>query len=99
MFSRTVDKRGHPVPVEQRCSTCHRPPLFTDRLPSTVGTGAAFDTPHLLDVAASAPYLHDGRALTLEEIWTVHSLDDQHGVTSDLTKAELNDLVVFLGSL
>ena len=29
----------------------------------------------------------------------MHNPDDRHGVTNDLTKAELNDLVVFLGSL
>ncbi len=99
LFFRTETNQGHPIPMAQRCSSCHRPPLFTDRFRSDVGTGGAFDTPHLAGVGTSPPYLHDGRALTLEEIWTVHSPDDTHGITNDLDKVQLNDLVLFLRSL
>jgi YVTN family beta-propeller protein len=99
IFFRTATNEGEAVPVADRCDTCHRPPLFTDRLMTEVGTGGRFDTPQLLDIASSPPYLHDGRALTLEEIWTVHSPEDTHGITNDLTKAQLNDLIVYLRSL
>lgn len=99
LFFRTRSASGEPIPVADRCSTCHRPPLFTDRLPAEVGTGGRFDTPHLFGVGSSPPYLHDGRAATLEEIWTVYSREDTHGVTSDLSKAQLNDLVLYLRSL
>jgi YVTN family beta-propeller protein len=99
LFFRDATNSGEVIPVAQRCSTCHRPPLYTDRLMTDVGTGGKFDTPHLFDVGASAPYLHDGRSATLEEIWTVHSLQDEHGVTGDLSKVQLNDLMVFLRSL
>ncbi len=58
-----------------------------------------FDTPHLTNVHASAPYLHDGRAKTLEEIWTLYGTDDQHGFVNDMSKSELNDLVNYLKSL
>ena len=64
-----------------------------------VGTGGKFDTPHLFAVGSSAPYLHDGRSRTLEGIWTVHSPENTHGATNDLTKAQLNDLVIYLRSL
>jgi hypothetical protein len=37
--------------------------------------------------------------MTLEEIWTVYSPEDTHGITNDLTKVQLNDLVLFLRSL
>ena len=47
----------------------------------------------------TAPYLHDGRAVTLEEIWTLYSPDDRHGVTSDLGKQGLNDLIEYLRTL
>ena len=40
----------------------------------------------LPNVAYSAPYLHDGSAQTLEEIWTVFNPHDTHGVTNDLTE-------------
>ena len=62
-------------------------------------TIAAFDTPHLLGVGGTAPYLHDGRAQSLEEIWTLYNPDDRHGVTSDMNKIQLNDLVEYLKTL
>jgi cytochrome c peroxidase len=58
-----------------------------------------FDTPHLTNLFTSAPYLHDGRAKTLEEIWTIYGEDDKHGRVNDLTKAELNDLINYLKSI
>jgi len=35
----------------------------------------------------------------LEEIWTVFNPKDTHGVTNDLTKDELNDLIEYLRTL
>ncbi|MCP4784013.1 MAG: beta-propeller fold lactonase family protein [Fuerstiella sp.] len=58
-----------------------------------------FDVPHLLGVWDSAPYLHDGRAKTLLEIFQKHNPDDEHGTTSDLSEAQLNDLVEYLKTL
>jgi DNA-binding beta-propeller fold protein YncE len=101
--ARTSD--GRKIPRALQCQTCHPPPLYSNRLPAPVGTRGdgdstdSFDTPHLLGIGASAPYLHDGRAATLEEIWTVHNPQDLHGVTSHLTKHELNDLIEFLKTL
>jgi cytochrome c peroxidase len=50
----------------------------------------------LINIALTGPYLHDGSAHTLEEIWTVYNPDDKHGRTNDLTKDELNDLIEYL---
>ena len=58
-----------------------------------------FDTPHLNNIYASPPYLHDGRAATLEEIWTLYGKEDKHGLANDMTKNQLNDLVDYLKSL
>ena len=58
-----------------------------------------FDTPGLYNLFASAPYLHDGRAVTLEEIWTKYGTTDQHGFVNDLTKNQLNDLMDYLKSI
>jgi YVTN family beta-propeller protein len=96
---------GRPISYSARCSTCHRPPLYTDRLPADVDSKGPFDStgtfdvPHLLGIAASAPYLHDGRAATLEEIWTIYNPKDTHGVTNYMTKHQLNDLIEFLKTL
>jgi YVTN family beta-propeller protein len=96
---------GTPIPLALRCQTCHRPPLFTDRLLRSVGTKTPrdasdmFDTPHLVGIGASAPYLHDGRARTLEELWTTYQKNDLHGVSSYWSKEQLNDLVEYLKTL
>jgi DNA-binding beta-propeller fold protein YncE len=105
LFFATADPGGKPIPVERRCSTCHRPPLYTNRAKTSVGTRGPqdptdeFDTPHLLGIAASAPYLHDGRAKSLEELWTLYQTNDLHGVSSYMSKQQLNDLVEYLKTL
>jgi YVTN family beta-propeller protein len=105
IFDRTAKRDGTPIPVTNRCVTCHGGPEYTDRTSHEVGSDAprdstrAFDTPQLRGLALTAPYLHDGKAGTLEEIWTVYSPDDSHGVTSDLGKQRLNDLIEYLKTL
>lgn len=105
IYERTRDKSGNEIPTINRCVTCHPAPYFTNRQMVDVGTLAAtddsilFDVPHLNNVFASAPYLHDGRAATLEEIWTVYGKTEQHGAVNDLTKTELNELIDYLKSL
>jgi cytochrome c peroxidase len=105
IFFATKTPSGTEIPVARRCVTCHPPPLYTVRLPFNVGTkgpydsSAIFDAPHLLGVADTAPYLHDGRAQSLEELWTVYNTNDLHGVSSYMNKIQLNDLVEFLKTL
>jgi YVTN family beta-propeller protein len=105
IFERTTDNFGREIPVNNRCVTCHPAPYYTNKQPFDVSTLAAsddsilFDTPHLNNIFASPPYLHDGRAHTLEEIWTLYGKDDRHGVTGDMTKIELNELIEYLKSL
>ncbi|MBN1142786.1 MAG: beta-propeller fold lactonase family protein [Bacteroidales bacterium] len=105
LFERTHDMYGKEIPEINRCVTCHPPPYFTNLEPADVGTLAAtddsmlFDTPHLSNIYASAPYLHDGRAKTLEEIWTLYAPDDKHGAVNDFTKIQLNELIEYLKAL
>jgi len=99
IFFATTTSTGKEIPHERRCSTCHRPPLYTVRLSFDVGTGGMFDTPHLLGVADTAPYLHDGRAQSLEELWTIYNTNNLHGVSSYMNKIQLNDLIEFLKTL
>lgn len=104
LFDRSVDNFGNNIPENNRCITCHPPPLYTNLELADVSTLAAtddptlFDIPHLNNIYSSAPYLHDGRAETLEEIWTVYGQDDKHGFVNDMTKIQLNDLVDYLKS-
>lgn len=105
LFERTVSNDGREIPPEGRCSTCHFGPYFTDRSKRDVGTkhemdrDAIFDVPHLNNIYDSAPYLHNGIAPTLEEIWTRFNPYDEHGVTNDMTKDQLNDLIEYLKTL
>lgn len=105
IFDRTSDKRGRPIPQQNQCRYCHSGPKFTNQALVNVGSGKPsdrsplIDVPQLPDVAYSAPYLHDGSAESLEEIWTVFNPKDTHGVTNDLTKDELNDLIEYLRTL
>jgi YVTN family beta-propeller protein len=105
LFERTRTNDGRDIPNEGRCVFCHFPPYFTDRQLRDVGTKqpsdrqGKFDTPHLNNIYDSAPYLHDGIANTLEEIWTVHNPYDTHGYTNDMTKDQLNDLIEYLKTL
>ncbi len=105
IFDRTRYKSGRPIPRHNQCAYCHSGPKYTNRKLAYAGTfgrlddSEMVDVPHLVNAAYSAPYLHDGSAATLEELWTVFNPSDAHGVTSDLTRAEINDLVEYLKSL
>ena len=105
MFERARSNSGQVIPRGQRCVTCHFPPLYTDRRRHDMGTKyrydreSHFDTPHLSNIYDSAPYLHNGIAKTLEEIWTRYNVEDKHGMTNDMTKDQLNDLIEFLKTL
>jgi YVTN family beta-propeller protein len=105
VFERTTTNDGQVIPVDDRCVTCHFPPLFTDRTRRDVGTKmwpdreGEFDVPHLNNIYDSSPYLHNGAAETLEEIWTRFNPYDEHGVTNDMTKDQLNDLIEYLKTL
>jgi YVTN family beta-propeller protein len=96
------------------CAKCHGGPYYTDsslekpyRL-HDVGTGGddpsekmgpKYDTPTLLGVYRTAPYLHHGKAATLRDVLTTCNKGDRHGKTSHLGDAQIDDLVEFLRSL
>ncbi len=105
LYERAYTNDGRYIPVSNRCITCHPPPFYTDRMTHDVGSQAPFDThgefdtPQLNNIYANAPFLHDGRCYSLEEIWTRHNPDDLHGVTNDMKKEQLNDLIEYLKAL
>lgn len=87
------------------CNRCHPAPLYTDMLPHDVQSKApnehtrAFDTPTLVEVWRTAPYLHDGRYATIRELL----VEGRHGLTphalEKLTPAQIDDMVEFVLSL
>jgi len=88
------------------CAECHRGSLYTDQKFHDVGTVGKFDqatnrfdTPSLIEVWRSGPYLHDGRAAALREVLTTFNPEDRHGHTSHLKPEQVADLVQFVLSL
>jgi len=87
------------------CATCHPGPLYSDLKMYDVGTRGEldrvdeFDTPTLIELWQTAPYLHDGAAPTLHDVFKTHNKKDQHGKTSHLSKQQLDQLVEYLLSL
>jgi DNA-binding beta-propeller fold protein YncE len=92
--------RGRAVFEQLRCDRCHSGPYFTDMKMHRIGDDIEFekgwDTPTLIEVWRTAPYLFDGRAATLEEVFTIH----KHGVDPEkITPEEMEALVEYVNSL
>jgi YVTN family beta-propeller protein len=87
------------------CGSCHSGPLFTNLKAVDVGTstgldeGKPVDTPTLIESWRTAPYLHDGRAATMLDLFKTHNAGDKHGHTSQLSQQQLADLVEYVLSL
>jgi hypothetical protein len=107
---RAAERRGLEAFYKAQCDTCHRPPAFSNlaQLPlrfvfpeqaTHLGTEEILDTPSLLSVAASPPYLNDGRAATLDAVLVAQNLQNRHGDVQSLTASEQRDLIAFLSSL
>ena len=89
-----------------KCVRCHEGKLGTDLKAHDVGTLGKFDrpedvfyTPKLVELFRTAPFLHDGRAATLKEVFTKYDPEESHGKTSKLGPSELDDLIEYLNSL
>ena len=50
-------------------------------------------------VADNGPWLHDGRARTLWELFLRHNTDDRMGRTSHLSHEDLDALIAYLETL
>ncbi len=61
--------------------------------------GRKFDTPSLVEIWRTAPYLYNGKAQDIKELISVYNTHQKHGKTTDLNEQELNDLVEYCLSL
>ncbi len=94
-------RRGEQVFQTRGCQACHKAPTYTSS--GTKGVGLddgpgghrAFNPPSLRGVGWTAPYFHDGRAATLEQVLDVHPSSQ----TSPLSPLQRADLKAFLESL
>lgn len=106
-------ERGEKLFRKAGCAMCHSDAktgpagekLYTNLMKFDLGLGIddekgrQFDTPTLTECWRTAPYLYDGRALTIEEVLTVCNPDDTHGRTKDLTPEQIKDLAAYVRSL
>ena len=81
------------------CTACHTGAKLTNNATVGVGTGDNFQVPSLRGVGQRAPYMHDGCAETLADRFGPCGGGDQHGHTSQLSPAQISDMVQFLRSL
>ncbi|MFN7144496.1 MAG: c-type cytochrome, partial [Myxococcota bacterium] len=84
--------------ADTACSSCHSGERFTDNGHYAMFGLEAVNTPALVGVAATAPYLHNGAAPTLESVLEL-SRSGEMGDTSMLSDAEMSDLAAYLRSL
>ena len=87
------------------CARCHDEPLYTDlRMHDVESRGkvdrrSEFDTPTLIEVWRTAPYMHDGRYTTIRQLIRQGKHGSTVGDINSLTEQELNDLSDFVLSL
>jgi len=103
-------KKGEKLFKKAGCAECHPSGrdgpkgerLFTNlkkyNLELGVGNeeGREFDTPALVETWRTAPYLYDGRALTMEEVLTACNPKETHGATKNLKPEEIKALAEYI---
>lgn len=93
-------QKGKVAFEKYNCDYCHSGPYYTDCQMHVIGDDVEFekgwDTPTLKEVWRTAPYLFDGRAATMQEVFTVY----KHGLEkSKITPEEIDELVEYVNSL
>lgn len=103
----TAALSGESIFASEGCATCHEGAIFTDSNDALLhdigslmpesgnrlsGPLTGIDTPTLLGVWSTAPYLHDGSAQTLDDAVSAH-------LSVTLTVAELSDLSEYLAQI
>jgi cytochrome c peroxidase len=78
------------------CASCHQPgSAFVDHQVHDVGTGGRFKTPSLINADFNAPYFHDGRYDSYDQV--IGHFDHQFDL--GLTAEEKSDLAAYLDAL
>ena len=83
---------------QAECSSCHNGANYTNQEAFGMFGEVAVMTPALRGIAATPPYLHDGRAATLRDLVEI-SENGGMGKTNALTSQQKDDLALFLSTL
>ncbi len=99
-------RKGMKAFVKAGCDSCHSGPAFTDlaQYPTALlfperSEAVLLDTPSLIGVSSTPPYLYDGRAQDLRAVFETHDARGRHGDYAQLTSEEQDDLLGMLRSL
>lgn len=92
-------KEGRKVFDKFNCGECHGGVYFTDLKMYRIGEDIEFekgwDTPTLREVWRTAPYLFDGRAATMKDVFQIH----KHGIDRKISQKEIDALTEYVNSL
>lgn len=94
-------QKGKAIYERIGCNYCHPAPFYADGKKHKMGTPGPtdrtteWDTPTLREVWRTAPYLHDGRSATIEDMLKV----EKHGLKKELSNDELEQLIEYVLSL
>lgn len=97
---RAAVERGAAIWNAQNCNQCHTEPVYTSSVIADVGLKdeqgeSKFNPPSLRGVSQNAPYFHDGRATSLNDVFAKF----RHQLDRELSAEELRDLIAFLSDL
>ena len=94
--------KGKEVFKQASCTSCHGGAYYTDFKQHNMGKQGIYDfqnvwdTPTLVEVWRSAPYLHDGRCKDMKAVFT----EAKHGLEyQELSDQEIEQLVEYVNSL
>ena len=91
--------QGRKVYEKYGCAECHSGPYYTDMQMHHIGEDVEFeegwDTPTLREVWRTAPYLFDGRAATMVDVFYEH----KHGIDGKISRKDAEALAEFVNSL
>ena len=94
-----LSKEVNKVYEKLKFGECHRRLYYRDMKYHSKGEDIEFekgwDTPTLREVWRTAPYLFDGRAATMEEVYSVY----KHGIDKKVSKKEIEALTEYVNSL
>lgn len=93
--------KGEVVFEKVGCAECHPAPYYTDQKKHIMGSLGAYDrqnnwdSPTLVEIWRTGPYMHDGRCASLEEVFT----RELHGLNEPLPEKQLKQLLAFVLTL
>lgn len=90
---------GRKVYEKYGCASCHSGIYYTDMQTHRIGEDVEFeqgwDTPTLVEVWRTAPYLFDGRAATMFDVFYEH----RHGIDGKISRKDAEALAEYVNSL